>query len=85
MDKVDLSKPPEKIPLGVNCIDELTSGGIEPEVITEIYGEGGSGKSNLSMQYAISTIKSGKSVLYFDTEGFSSERFIQISGGREYK
>lgn len=82
MDKVDLSKPPEKIPLGVNCIDELTSGGIEPEVITEIYGEGGSGKSNLSMQYAISTIKSGKSVLYFDTEGFSSERFLQISGGQ---
>lgn len=83
MDKVDLSTLPEKIPIGVNCLDELTAGGIEPEVITELYGEGGAGKTNLSMQFAISVIRSGKQVLYLDTEGFSAERFLQISGGDE--
>lgn len=83
MDKIDLSTLPEKIPLGVSCIDELTAGGIEPEVITELYGEGGAGKTNLSMQFAISVIKSGGQALYLDTEGFSAERFLQISGGSE--
>ncbi len=83
MEKIDLSTTPEKVPLGVSCIDELTAGGIEPEVITELYGEGGAGKTNLSMQYAISVIKSGGQALYLDTEGFSAERFLQISGGNE--
>lgn len=81
MEKIDLSALPGKTPIGVSCIDELTAGGIEPEVITELYGEGGAGKTNLSMQYAISVIKSGGQALYLDTEGFSAERFLQISGG----
>ena len=81
MEKVDLTSPAEKIPLGISCIDELTAGGLEPEVITEIFGEGGAGKTNLSMQFAISAIRAGGHVLYLDTEGFSAERFLQISGG----
>lgn len=83
MEKIDLSSLPGKIPIGVSCIDELTAGGIEPEVITELYGEGGAGKTNLSMQFAISIIKAGGQALYLDTEGFSAERFLQISGGNE--
>lgn len=83
MEKIDLSTLPEKIPLGVSCIDELTAGGLESEVITELYGEGGAGKTNLSMQFAISVIRGGGQVLYLDTEGFSAERFLQISGGDE--
>lgn len=83
MDKVDLTSPVGKIPLGVSCVDELTAGGLESEVITEIFGEGGAGKTNLSMQFAISAIQSGGQVLYFDTEGFSAERFLQISGGND--
>ncbi len=81
MEKIDLSTLPDKTPIGVSCIDELTAGGVEPEVITELYGEGGAGKTNLSMQFAISVIKAGGQVLYLDTEGFSAERFLQISGG----
>ncbi|MCW6168544.1 MAG: DNA repair and recombination protein RadB [Thermoplasmatales archaeon] len=80
MEKIDLSERQEKLPIGVNCIDEVMSGGLEPEVITEIYGEGGSGKSNLCMQFAISSIRSGKKVIFLDTEGFSAERFSQVSG-----
>lgn len=81
MEKVDLTSLPNKIPLGISCLDELTGGGLESEVINEIYGEGGAGKTNLSMQFAISTIREGGQVLYLDTEGFSVERFLQISGG----
>lgn len=81
MEKVDLSTLPQKIPVGISCIDELMMGGLESEVITEIYGEGGAGKTNLSMQFAISAIRDGGQVLYLDTEGFSAERFLQISGG----
>ena len=81
MEKVDLSSLPGKIPIGISCLDELTGGGLESEVITEIFGEGGAGKTNISMQFAISTIREGGQVLYLDTEGFSVERFLQISGG----
>lgn len=81
MEKVDLTSLPGKVPLGISCLDELTGGGLESEVITEVYGEGGAGKTNLSMQFAISTIRNGGQVLYLDTEGFSVERFLQISGG----
>lgn len=80
MEKIDLTSLPGKLPLGINCLDELTGGGLESEVITEIYGEGGAGKTNISMQFAISTIREGGQVLYLDTEGFSVERFLQISG-----
>lgn len=80
MEKIDLSEKQEKLPIGVNCIDNVMGNGLESGVITEIYGEGGSGKSNLCMQFAISSIKSGKKVFFLDTEGFSTERFMQVSG-----
>lgn len=83
MEKVDPAQKTEKLPLGVNCIDALMGGGLEPGVITELYGEGGSGKSNMSMLFALSAIKNGKTAVLLDTEGFSTDRFMQISGGSE--
>lgn len=80
MEKIDLTEKQEKLPIGVSCIDNVMGNGLEPGVITEIYGEGGSGKSNLCMQFAISSIRSGKKVFFLDTEGFSTERFSQVSG-----
>lgn len=82
MDKVDVTISPEKLRSGVNCIDDLMGGGLEPGIITELFGEGGSGKSNLSMQFTISALNSGMSVIFLDTEGFSSERFMQMAGHR---
>ncbi len=81
MDKVDTAAIPKKLPTGISCIDELTCGGVESGIITEIYGEGGAGKTNLCMQYALSALKSGLSVLYMDSEGISIERLGQVSGG----
>lgn len=80
MEKISLTEDLHRLPVGVNCIDNVMGGGLEPKVITEIYGEGGSGKTNLSMQFTISALKSGKSVIYLDTEGFSTERFLQMCG-----
>jgi len=78
MEKIKFNDKIEKIQSEYKCIDDLMCGGIEPEIITEFYGEGGAGKTNIAMVYSYSVIKSGKSVIYIDTEGFSIERFSQI-------
>jgi DNA repair protein RadB len=59
--------------------EELTS--FLPKTVTQIYGEAASGKSNLCMIAAAEVAKSGKDVIFIDTEGsFSLERFKQIAG-----
>jgi len=61
-------------------LDELLDGGIETGVITNLYGEPGSGKTNLCLGSAIACAKSGKFVIFIDTENsFSPERFEQLS------
>jgi RecA/RadA recombinase len=43
----------QQIKFNVRSLDELTEGGIDVGSITEIYGEAGSGKSQLCMQLAV--------------------------------
>lgn len=81
MEKVDPALKSRKLQLGVSCVDDLMGGGIEPGVITELYGEGGSGKSNMSMLFALAAIRNGQNAIFLDTEGFSTDRFLQVSGG----
>lgn len=69
-----------KVPVGVKCIDELLDGGFEAGAITEIYGEAGSGKTNLCLQLAKSVVSKGKKVVYIDSEGLSRDRMKQIFG-----
>ena len=59
-------------------LDELLEGGIEKGVITEIYGEGGTGKTNICIHAAKQCIEHGKKVVYIDTEGISKDRLLQI-------
>ena len=80
MEKIDPSTLIERLQSGVACIDSVMGGGLEPGVITEFYGEGGSGKSNLAMVFSLAAIKLGKTAIYLDTEGFSGDRFMQICG-----
>lgn len=61
------------------AIDELLGGGIESGIITEIYGEGGSGKTNICLQLARNCARNSK-VFYIDAEGVSIDRFKQICG-----
>lgn len=60
-------------------LDEFLEGGYEKDVITTVYGPAGSGKTLLCMLAAVSVLKSGKKVIYIDTEGgFSIDRFRQV-------
>ena len=58
----------------------MLGGGIECGIVTQIYGEPGSGKTNLCLQAAVECSKSDKKVIYIDTEGLSLDRFTQIAG-----
>ena len=73
----------DKIKTGCESIDSLLGGGFERGCITEIYGEAGSGKTNVCLQTAINIAKVGKKVIYVDTEGVSMERFRQLGGDEE--
>ncbi|MFQ6055410.1 MAG: DNA repair and recombination protein RadB [Methanosarcinales archaeon] len=70
----------KKISSGCQKIDDILGGGFERGVVTQIYGEAGTGKTNMCMQLAIECIKNGNRVIFIDTEGFSPERFSQIAG-----
>ena len=69
-----------KVPMGCACIDDLLGGGFEAGAITQIFGEAGSGKTNMCLQLASSVIRSGKKVIYIDSEGLSADRIQQIFG-----
>ena len=68
-----------KLPTGSKILDKLLDGGYESDIITTIYGPSGSGKTGLCILCATNTARSGKKVIYIDTENnFSVERFKQI-------
>ena len=68
-----------KIPTGSKILNEMLDGGYEKDAITTIYGPAGSGKTVLCILCAMNIAKSGKKVIYVDTEGgFSIERLRQI-------
>jgi DNA repair protein RadB len=71
-----------KVPMGCECIDDLLGGGFEAGAVTEMYGEAGSGKTNLCIQLAKSVISRGQKVIYIDTEGLSDDRLQQVFGRR---
>jgi DNA repair protein RadB len=56
-------------------LDELLGGGVEPGIITEIFGPAGSGKTNFCIQLA-----KGRKAALIDSEGISLERIRQICG-----
>ncbi|RJQ18733.1 DNA repair and recombination protein RadB [Candidatus Woesearchaeota archaeon] len=66
-------------PTGIDFFDKLLCGGLEADSITTLFGPAGAGKTNLALLAATATAKSGKRVIYIDTEGgFSVERLKQI-------
>ncbi|MFB6217512.1 MAG: DNA repair and recombination protein RadB [Candidatus Aenigmatarchaeota archaeon] len=70
----------ERVSSGSEPIDSFLNGGIEKEIITNIFGESGSGKTNFCIQIAGELAGKGEKVAYIDTEkGFSAERFIQVA------
>ena len=73
--------------LSLKCesLDNLLKGGIENKIITKIFGEAGSGKTNFCLQASRECVLIGKKVAYIDSEGVSLERLIQICSEHNYK
>lgn len=71
---------PVKIPLQCKPLDALLDGGIDSGCITLFYGEAGSGKTNICLQFARNVAREEKKVIFIDTEGVSLERLRQICG-----
>ena len=65
-------------------IDDLLNGGIEHGIVTMLYGESGTGKTNFCLQLSRECAKE-KKVIYIDSEGVSLERLRQISGDKYKK
>lgn len=71
----------ERLSTGSDPLDSFLKGGLEKGLITNVFGESGSGKTNFCVQVAAEVADSGEKVVYIDTEkGFSPERFRQIAG-----
>jgi len=66
------------LPLKCSSIDNLLGGGIEPKILTELFGEAGTGKTNFCLQAARECANNGKKVAYIDSEGVSIKRIEQI-------
>jgi len=58
----------------------MLGGGVETGIVTQLYGGSGTGKTNICIQLAVECVKTGKKVIFIDTEGFSADRFKQIAG-----
>lgn len=74
----------ERISTGSPLLDAFLEGGYEKDAITTVYGPSGTGKTNLMALAAVNMAKTGKKVIYIDTEGgFSVARLRQITGEYE--
>ncbi|UCE37926.1 MAG: DNA repair and recombination protein RadA [Thermoplasmata archaeon] len=76
-----------KLTSGVKALDELLGGGFESQAIIELYGEFGSGKTQIAHQLAVNVQLPedqgglGGHALMIDTENtFRPERIVQIAG-----
>ena len=77
-----------KLKTGSEAFDELLGGGMETQAITELYGEFGSGKTQVAHQLAVNVQLGHErggldgSCILIDTENtFRPERISQIAGG----
>jgi RecA/RadA recombinase len=62
-------------------MDSLLGGGVRTGMVTDIYGESGSGKSQLCFTLCANCAKDGGGAIFVDTAGtFRPERVVEISG-----
>ena len=83
---LDRRRQVQKLTSGTSSLDELLGGGFETQAIVEVYGEFGSGKTQIGHQLAVNTIlpldQGGfdGEVFYIDTEDtFRPERITQMA------
>ena len=67
------------IKTGLKKLDQSLDGGIKEGLITDVYGQNATGKTQLTFQICINAIKNEKNVLFQDTTGnFRPERLIEM-------
>lgn len=68
---------------GSENLDYILGGGFPAGVVAQIYGEAGSGKSNICMSAAVNAALRGEEIIFIDTESsFNRTRFEQIAKER---
>jgi len=71
---------------GSLSLDKMLGGGLRGGVVTEVFGHPGTGKTQLCLTVAVTSLLTSSSpglVFYVDTKGdFSADRFLQILGSR---
>lgn len=65
-------------------LDDLLGGGVENGIVTEFYGEAGTGKTNICLQASREVASKDSKVAFIDSEGVSMERLRQICGAPGY-
>lgn len=78
--KKDRTTELRRISLGCSSLDDLTRGGL-PQVpgISEIYGEPGSGKTQICLQFAVSCARRGFLCFFINTEKrFPIQRLVEM-------
>ncbi|MFY9717545.1 MAG: DNA repair and recombination protein RadB [Thermoplasmata archaeon] len=70
----------DRLPTGITSVDRLLGGGLENDCLTEIYGEGGSGKTLFCLEVALRVARQNRWVFYVDTEGVSVDRLRSMAG-----
>ncbi len=67
------------IETGFKKLDQSLGGGIKEGLITDIYGQTATGKTQLTFQICLNALKSSKEVLFQDTTGgFRPERILEM-------
>ena len=81
----------DRISTGSKSFDDLLAGGIETKAVTEVYGEFGTGKTQLChtlclmVQRPVSEGGLGATAIYIDTENtFRPERIVSIAQARGF-
>ena len=89
-DRFDQRKEMKRITTSSSNFDEVVGGGIETQCITEVYGEYGSAKTQLSHQLAVNVQMSeedgglGREAIYIDTEDtFTPTRIEQMAEAKD--
>ena len=79
----------KKVSTGSLAMDKLLGGGISKGKITEVYGESGSGKTQLCFQLCVNYLIDSpekNNIIYVDTVGtFRPERIVEMSGENRKK
>jgi DNA repair protein RadB len=70
----------DRLSTGIPSVDRLLGGGLDTDCLTELYGEGGSGKTLFCLHVAHRVARDHRWVFYIDTEGVSVDRLRSIAG-----